>query len=100
MRPGAASSTFARLGTKTLELRTPIADGRLPWSWHVQDQTGGINCRRRVRHLIVPVICDDTTCCATIKNVWPAPFARGFVPRSAADQSASTYPASRNALRP
>ena len=34
------------------------------------------------------------------KNVWPAPFARGFVPRSAADQSASTYPASRNALRP
>jgi transposase, IS5 family len=34
------------------------------------------------------------------KNVWPAPFARGFVLRLAADQSASTYPASRNALRP
>ena len=34
------------------------------------------------------------------KNVWPAPFARGFVPRLAADQSASTYPASRSFLRP
>ena len=28
------------------------------------------------------------------KNVWPAPFARGFV-ETAADQSASTYPASK-----
>jgi transposase len=35
----------------------------------------------------------------TFKNVWPAPSARGFV-RSAADQSASTYPASRSFLRP
>jgi hypothetical protein len=29
----------------------------------------------------------------TFKNVWPAPFARGLS-RVAADQSASTYPAS------
>jgi transposase len=34
------------------------------------------------------------------KNVWPAPFARGFVLRLAADQPASTYPASRPCLRP
>jgi transposase len=34
------------------------------------------------------------------KNVWPAPFARGVVLRLAADQSASTYPASRRRLRP
>ena len=33
------------------------------------------------------------------KNVWPAPSARGLS-RLAADQSASTYPASRNRLRP
>jgi transposase len=35
----------------------------------------------------------------TFKNVWPAPSARGLS-RLAADQSASTYPASRNSLRP
>ena len=33
------------------------------------------------------------------KNVWPAPSARGL-PRLLADQSASTYPASRSNLRP
>jgi hypothetical protein len=33
------------------------------------------------------------------KNVWPAPFARGLLMRSAADQSASTYPASEGPLR-
>jgi Winged helix-turn helix len=33
------------------------------------------------------------------KNVWPAPSARGLS-SLAADQSASTYPASRNSLRP
>jgi transposase len=33
------------------------------------------------------------------KNVWPAPSARGL-PRSASDQSASTYPASKGLLRP
>jgi transposase len=33
------------------------------------------------------------------KNVWPAPSARGLA-RLLADQSASTYPASRNFLRP
>ena len=31
------------------------------------------------------------------KNVWPAPSARGL-PRSASDQSASTYPASKGLL--
>jgi transposase len=34
-----------------------------------------------------------------LENVWPAPSARGL-PRSASDQSASTYPASRSFLRP
>ncbi len=34
------------------------------------------------------------------KNVWPAPSARGFRRDCRADQSASTYPASRNSLRP
>jgi transposase len=33
------------------------------------------------------------------QNVWPAPFARGVL-RLAADQSASTHPASRSCLRP
>ena len=33
------------------------------------------------------------------KNIWPAPSARGLS-SLAADQSASTYPASRNSLRP
>ena len=32
--------------------------------------------------------------------VWPAPSARGFCRDCRADQSASTYPASRNSLRP
>jgi len=36
---------------------------------------------------------------AAFKNVWPAPSARGFS-RLPADQSASTYPASRRCLRP
>ena len=36
----------------------------------------------------------------TFKNVWPAPSARGFCRDCRADRSASTYPASRNSLRP
>jgi len=35
----------------------------------------------------------------TLKNVWPAPSARGFV-EIACDQSASTYPASEASSRP
>ena len=36
----------------------------------------------------------------TFKNVWPRPVYKGVLPRLPDDQSASTYPASRNSLRP
>jgi Winged helix-turn helix len=39
----------------------------------------------------------DERIVAAFKNVWPAPSARGL-PRSASDQSASTYPASKGLL--
>ena len=50
-----------------------------------------VSCRAAVANEIVT---PDRVHPSHFKNVWPAPFARGFVPRSAADESASTYPAS------
>ncbi len=49
---------------------------------------------RREASALKEVVADLTLENRLLKNVWPAPFARGFV-KLARDQSAVTYPVSR-----